>query len=276
MAALASPRRPRFLLPAPKRAGARLRREVARLALRSERRGRGWGPDEKRTLVLGVIAAVTTAAVAAAEVGRVWRRGSAPMPSETDDILEAAEEAVVETVEAALAGYQDVPTRENAAFNLLASFVITFASARGIAYIIRGRGKFGPFRDVIVGRRHVHHFIPGITIAFISGAIAILTRNEDIEPKLAVPYGIGMALTLDESALLLELEDVYWTREGLLSLQVTLATSALIGALALAVRFLRRGERIVLELDDGAGPPRHGIAATGYEPPPHPPAAEPA
>src|SRR5205814_456779 len=84
--------------------------------------------------------------------------------------------------------------------------------------------------------------------AFVTGAIAILTRNEDIEPKLAVPYGMGMALTLDESALLLELEDVYWSREGLLSLQVTLATSALIGALALAVRFLRRGEEIVLEL----------------------------
>jgi hypothetical protein len=242
---------------------------VARLALRSERPRTRWGPEEKRTLVLGVLAFGTTAAVAAAEVGRVWRRGSAPMPSETDDILEAAEEAVVETVEAALAGYQDVPSRENAAFNLLTSFVITFASARGIAYVLRRRGRFGPFRNVIVRRRHVHHFVPGIALAFITGAIAILTRNEDIEPKLAVPYGVGMALTLDESALLLELEDVYWTREGLLSLQVTLATSALIGALALAVRFLRRGEEIVLELDDGSGHPRHGVAAAGYEPPPH-------
>jgi hypothetical protein len=268
MAALASSNRPRFLLSPPRRVGARLRREVARAALRSDRRRGRWVAEEKRTLVLGVIAAVTTGAVAAAEVGRVWRRGSAPMPSETDDIIEAAEEAVVETVEAALAGYQDVPSRENAAFNLLASFVITFASARGIAYLIRGRGRFGPFRNVIVGRRHVHHFVPGITIAFVSGAIAILTRNEDIEPKLAVPYGIGMALTLDESALLLELEDVYWTREGLLSLQVTLATSALIGALALAVRFLRRGEQIVLELEDGEGQHHHGVAAVGHSPAP--------
>jgi hypothetical protein len=261
MAALARTRRSRFVLSPPQRVGARARRQVARVALRSERpRGR-WGPEEKRTLVLGVIAAVTTSAVAAAEVGRVWRRGSAPLPSQTDDILEAAEEAVVETVEAVLAGYQDVPTRENAAFNLLASFVITFASARGVAYAIRGRGRFGPFRDVVVGRRHVHHFIPGIAIAFVSGAVAILTRNEDIEPKLAVPYGIGMALTLDESALLLELEDVYWTREGLLSIQVTLAVSALIGALALAVRFLRRGEQIVVEAGD-----RHGVAAVGHRP----------
>jgi hypothetical protein len=267
-AALAPSRRPRFLLSRPKRAGARLRREVARAALRAERPRSRWGPEEKRTAVLGALAAITTGAVVAAEVGRVWRRGSAPMPSETDDILEAAEEAVVETVEAVLAGYQDVPSRENAAFNLLSSFVITFASVRAITYAIRGRGRLGPFRNVVVGRRHVHHFVPGIALAFVTGAIAILTRNEDIEPKLAVPYGMGMALTLDESALLLELEDVYWSREGLLSLQVTLATSALIGALALAVRFLRRGEEIVLELDGEQGP-RHGVAAAGYQPHPH-------
>jgi hypothetical protein len=62
-----------------------------------------------------------------------------------------------------------------------------------------------------------------------------------------VPFGIGMGLTLDESALLLELEDVYWTREGLLSVQITLAVTALLASVALGLRFLRRGERIVLE-----------------------------
>jgi len=67
----------------PKRAGARIRREVARAALRAERPRSRWGPEEKRTLVLGILAAATTAAVAATEVGRVWRRGSAPLPSET-------------------------------------------------------------------------------------------------------------------------------------------------------------------------------------------------
>jgi hypothetical protein len=269
VAAIAPASRPRFLLSPPKRAGARLRREVARAALRAERPRSRWGPEEKRTAVLGVLAALTTAAVLATEVGRVWRRGSAPMPSEADDILEAAEEAVVETVEAVLAGYQDVPSRENAAFNLLTSFVVTFASVRAITYAIRGRGRWGPFRNVVVGRRHVHHFVPGITLAFITGSAAILTRREDLQPRLAVPYGVGMALTLDESALLLELEDVYWSREGLLSLQVTLATSALIGSLALAVRFLRRGEQIVFELDGDDGP-RHGIAAAGYRPHPGP------
>ena len=73
-----------------------------------------------------------------------------------------------------------------------------------------------------VGRRHIHHYVPGIVIALASGAAAIVTRDERLEPILAVPFGVGMGLTLDESALLLELEDVYWTREGLLSVQITL------------------------------------------------------
>jgi hypothetical protein len=58
---------------------------------------------------------------------------------------------------------------------------------------------------------------------------------------------MGMGLTLDESALLLELEDVYWRREGLLSVQITLTVISLLGALALGLRFLRRGEQVVLE-----------------------------
>jgi hypothetical protein len=104
----------------------------------------------------------------------------------------------------------------------------------------------GPFRNLRVGRRHIHHFVPGIVIAFGAGAAAILTRDEDLELKLAVPFGVGMGLTLDESALLLELDDVYWTREGLLSVQITLAVTALLASLALGLRFLRRGEQAVL------------------------------
>jgi hypothetical protein len=98
----------------------------------------------------------------------------------------------------------------------LSSFVGSFLTARGITYLLRHRSRFGPFRNMRVGRRHIHHFVPGIVVAFASGAAAIVTRDEDLEPLLAVPFGIGMGLTLDESALLLELEDVYWSREGLL------------------------------------------------------------
>ena len=201
---------------------------------------------DRGTMALGAVAAAALAAVVAGEVGRVWRRGSAPLPSEAPNLLLAAEEAVAETAQVARAGYAEVSARENATFNLLTSFVATFVSARAITYLLRHQPRVGPFRNVRVGRRHIHHFVPGIVIAFGSGAAAILTRDEDLEPKLAVPFGVGMGLTLDESALLLELDDVYWTREGLLSVQITLAVTALLASLALALRFLRRGEQAVL------------------------------
>jgi hypothetical protein len=210
------------------------------------RRRRGFGVD-RRTLALGALAAGSFAAVAAVELGRVWRRGSAPLPQETGDLLVAAGEAAAETAEVARAGYREAPSRENAMFNLLTSFVGTFLAARWITYLLRRRRTVGPFRGLRLGRRHIHHFVPGIVLAFVAGAAAIVTRSETLEPKLAVPFGVGMGLTLDESALLLELEDVYWSREGVLSVQITLATSALLAALALALRLLRRGEEVVLE-----------------------------
>jgi hypothetical protein len=199
------------------------------------------------TAALGGLATVAVAAVVVGEIGRVWRRGSAPLPQETDHLLAAAEEAVAETAEVARAGYREVSTRENSMFNLLTSFAATFIAVRSITYLLRGRRAFGPFREVWVGRRHIHHFVPGIVIAFSAGSGAILTHNEEIEKWLALPFGVGMGLTLDESALLLELEDVYWSREGLLSVQITLAVMSVLGALALGLRFLRRGEQVVLE-----------------------------
>ena len=206
---------------------------------------------ERRTAAIGMVAASTVVALMAGEVGRVWRRGSAPLPGDTNDVIGAAEQAVGETVEVAVAGYREAPERANALFNLLASFVATFASARGITYVLRGRRSVGPFRNLHVEGRHIHHFVPGIVLAFASGAVAILTSNEEIEPALALVFGTGMGLTLDESALLLELEDVYWSEEGLLSVQITLAVIALLGALGLGLRFVRRGERLVLEPQPG-------------------------
>lgn len=210
------------------------------------RRARALEPG-RGTLALGAAAALAVGAVVADELGRVWRRGSAPLPHEADSLLLAAEEVVAETAQVARAGYEQGSTRENAMFNLLSSFVITFLAARGISTLLRGRPTVGPFRNLRVGRRHIHHFVPGIVLAFSAGAAAILTRDKDLEPKLAVPFGVGLGLTLDESALLLELDDVYWSREGLLSVQITMAVAALLASVALALRFLRRGERVVLE-----------------------------
>jgi hypothetical protein len=210
------------------------------------RRRRARRRLDRRTAVLGALALAGAAAGAVSEYGRVWRRGSAPLPSETGHVLAAAEEAAREAVEVARASYRESPAREAAFFNLLASFLVTFGLVRTSTHVIRRRGTFGPFRDLRAGGRHIHHFVPGIALAFLAGGAALLTRNEGLEPWLAVPFGAGVALTLDESALLLELEDVYWTEEGVLSLQISAATAALLGSMAAARRLLRRGEEEVL------------------------------
>jgi hypothetical protein len=196
--------------------------------------------------VIGGAAGITAVGAFAVELGRVWRRGSAPLPSQTDRVVEAAVEAGVETTAVAVAGYQAAPAQENALFNLFASFVISLVASRAIAFALRDRQRLGPFRNLRVGRRHIHHFVPGIVLAFLAGAIAIVTRDEDLEPTLALFFGAGMGMTMDEAALLLELDDVYWTEEGLVSVQIGAGLVGLLGALAIGLRFLRRGEERVL------------------------------
>jgi hypothetical protein len=220
---------------------------MASLALRPKRlAGLSRGFAERRTRALAVTAALTTFAVLAAEIAHVWRRGDAPMPAETDDVVHAAEIAIGQTVQVARAGYQSGSRRENALLNLLLAFTATFVFARASTAVIHERGHFGPLRDLIAGEDHIHHFIPGIALAFVAGAVSIVSRDERLDPLLALPFGAGVALTLDESALLLKLDDVYWTEEGILSVQITFATMAMLSALTLVLRTLHRGENEVL------------------------------
>jgi hypothetical protein len=208
------------------------------------------GPD-RGTWALGAAALGTTGAVIAGEIARVWRRGAAPLPADTDNVLGAAELAARQTVDVAVEGYREVSARENALLNLQLAFAGTFVGIRATTYVLRRRRTFGPLRDLTVADRHIHHFVPGIAMAFLAGGAAVVSTTDELHPLLAIPFGAGVALTLDESALLLELDDVYWTERGLVSVQVTLASIAILGGLTMALRLLRRGEREVLEIGDG-------------------------
>jgi hypothetical protein len=216
------------------------------VALTFSRKRSRWTPGQRRTIVIGGAAAITAIGAFGVELGRVWRRGSAPLPAEADSVVEAAMEAAAETTGVAVAGYHAAPRRENVLFNLFASFVISLVASRAIAFGLRGRRRLGPFQSIRLGRRHIHHFVPGIVLAFASGGIALVTRDGTLDSKLAVVFGAGMGMTLDEAALLVQLEDVYWTEEGLLGVQIASGLVGLLGALAIGLRFLRRGEAQVL------------------------------
>ena len=95
------------------------------------------------------------------------------------------------------------------------AFILTFLVTRIIVRMIRaGRG---PFSDNSVGGVHVHHVVPGIILMIVGGLLAIGGVGVGWDNIAAVIFGMGLALVLDEFALILHLEDVYWEREGRLS-----------------------------------------------------------
>jgi hypothetical protein len=206
---------------------------------RALRAGRG-------TQALGALALTATVTTVGLEWARVWQRGSAPVPSETDHLLRAGRTATRETLAVMREGYRAGRARENAVFVMLAAFTLTFALARGTTTMIRAGRGYGVLGNFVVGDRHIHHFVPGLILAFGAGGAAIATRGDGVDRWMAMPFGAGAALVFDEAALLLELEDVYWTEEGVLSLQLSFGAIALLASLALAVRLLRRGETFVL------------------------------
>ena len=95
------------------------------------------------------------------------------------------------------------------------SFFATFATARLVAYSIHQGQHFFP--TIYVEGTHVHHLVYGIVLLLIVGYLWIL-QADTISPwrsrLVAVLYGVGAALTLDEFALWLNLRDVYWARQG--------------------------------------------------------------
>jgi hypothetical protein len=94
-------------------------------------------------------------------------------------------------------------------------FLVTFGIVRGITHLIRA--GVGPFHNVSSGGLHIHHLVWGILILILVGYIWLIEQGVGsnwIASVTAVLFGVGAALTLDEFALWLNLQDVYWTGTG--------------------------------------------------------------
>ena len=133
------------------------------------------------------------------------------------------------------------PGQRSALLSWLA-FTATFAGLRALTYSIRV-GK-GPFGNISVGGEHLHHYLWGIGL--LSGVGAVAVRGEDRHrrhPAVAVCYGAGLALIVDEFALLLDLRDVYWARQGRISIDLGVGGIALAGSYFAALPVLRRLRR---------------------------------
>ncbi len=129
------------------------------------------------------------------------------------------------------------------------SFLVTFGLVRLITTMIRA--GVGPFHNITAGTTHIHHLVWGILLMIVVGYVwlsEIGVASGWVASLTAVAFGAGAALTLDEFALWLNLQDVYWERQGRLSVDAALIFLSLLSAgfwggpflAALARIFLRR------------------------------------
>jgi hypothetical protein len=134
--------------------------------------------------------------------------------------------------------YQDwiVETGKQPELFLLLAFLVTFGFIRTSAHMIRAQVKWWP-GNVSVGGTHVHHLVWGILLMLVVGYVAIaIAPDHPGREILAVLFGIGAALTLDEFALWLNLEDVYWSEKGRRSIDAVIVAGAVAGLVLVGLR----------------------------------------
>jgi len=131
---------------------------------------------------------------------------------------------------------------------LFGAFVVTFVLTRVITRMIRA--GIGPFKNnVSASGVHIHHAVPGIILLIIGALMAVRGPESPWIEIAGVICGIGMSLILDEFALILHLEDVYWTDEGRISVELTGLTVACIGFVMLGTSPLGVDDLTVGELN---------------------------
>jgi hypothetical protein len=130
------------------------------------------------------------------------------------------------------------------------SFFIAFGITRLFTHAMRRRGPDA--WAVFLGGVHVHHLVWGILLLLLVGYVWLLEGGTDsrrisprIERTLAILYGAGAALTLDEFALWLHLEDVYWERQGRASIDAVVLFGGLVSVGLWGGPFLRATVRQV-------------------------------
>jgi hypothetical protein len=115
---------------------------------------------------------------------------------------------------------------------LLISFGATFGLTRFITHSIRSE-RFSWLGNIEAGDTHIHHLVWGICLLLVAGLLAVA-----VQPPfevIAIVFGIGAALTLDEFALWLHLDDVYWSEQGRQSIDAVIVFAIVSGFMVLGV-----------------------------------------
>jgi hypothetical protein len=123
-------------------------------------------------------------------------------------------------------------------FLVLVGFVGSFVFIRMSTRLMRSpRVPWWPGSIVSEGGVHVHHLVFGIVAMMVAGTISFAGfATSPIYEACAVVFGIGIGLTIDEFALWVHLDDVYWAEEGRQSIDATVIAVAALGLILLGVR----------------------------------------
>ena len=119
-------------------------------------------------------------------------------------------------------------------------FLGAFGIIRAITHMIRA--GVGPFHNVSNGGLHIHHLVWGILLLLVVGYLWLIEAGVGsnwVASVTAIAYGVGAALTLDEFALWLNLQDVYWQGAGRESIDAIVLFGALLSAGIWGGPFLR-------------------------------------
>ena len=119
-------------------------------------------------------------------------------------------------------------------FLFLASFLVTFAFIRTSARMIRAQVSWWPGNVETSSGLHLHHLVWGISALIVFSFLAIsLEPTSPWWQLMVIGMGIGAGLTLDEFALWIHLEDVYWSGQGRSSIDAVLMTAVFMGLVVL-------------------------------------------
>ena len=109
------------------------------------------------------------------------------------------------------------PRRERLFLGSL-GFVVAILGVRLLTYAIKN--GIGPIHNVSAGGTHIHHLVWGILLLIVVGYLWMVeigtreSRSNWLSRITSIAFGVGVALTLDEFALWLNLQDVYWDLDG--------------------------------------------------------------
>jgi hypothetical protein len=120
------------------------------------------------------------------------------------------------------------------------SFTLTFAFLRALTFAIHKH--VAGLGNVSAGGVHLHHYLWGILLVSLVGTAGLVERSPAWRIWMGLVFGFGLALIIDEIALLVELKDVYWTGAGMVSVGVGILVIAVMGSVLAMTRSRHRDQ----------------------------------